>query len=187
MNFIICNNDEQYHTSLVTFSINTIIKTLSKLTCHWKIKCISTKLLRCTWELFELHTYRHEGKVCYPFLNIPNDFVTSSRKKCSRACTHPAGKRKKSYVKGFSMRNSALPYSHSKQHANCIPAVLTLTSRTINNSWLYHVRLSKFNQVLTFIFGLLENSNNKYMDGLHRKTKSEFLQEQHPLHSKQKH
>lgn len=40
-----------------------------------------------------------------------------------------------------------------------LPAVFTLASFTINNSWFYHMRCSKFNQILTFPFRLQKKSS----------------------------
>lgn len=55
---------------------------------------------------------------------------------------------KKKWTSHFSLKNSL---------GLCKPAVLTLTSCAVNHSWFFHVGLSKFDQVLTFIFGLVGN------------------------------
>lgn len=37
-----------------------------------------------------MHTHWYEGEICNPLLNVPNDLITTSGQKGSRACSYPA-------------------------------------------------------------------------------------------------
>lgn len=59
---------------------------------NYSLKFYDSIQMKYLSKISACHTYRYKRKVCYPFLDVPNNFISFSPQKHSRACAHPATK-----------------------------------------------------------------------------------------------